>query len=283
MTITNLADTVTLHNGVELPRFGLGVFLAQAGSEVEQAVSWALEAGYRSIDTAYIYRNEADVGRAIRRSKIPRQEIFVTTKVWNNSQGYDKTLQAFDDSLNRLEMDAIDLYLVHWPVVGQVPDAPLYNETWQAMEAIYKSGRARAIGVSNFLVHHLQTLLPTAKITPMVNQVEFHPYLQQPDLQAFCRDHHIQLEAWSPIMQGRVFDVPELVDLGKKYSKNAVQVTLRWMLQKGIVTIPKSVKKERITDNADVFDFELDAADIALIDNLDRGQRLGADPDNFDF
>jgi diketogulonate reductase-like aldo/keto reductase len=283
MTITNLADTVTLHNGVELPRFGLGVFLAQAGSEVEQAVGWALEAGYRSIDTAYIYRNEADVGRAIRQSGVPRQKIFVTTKVWNNSQGYDKTLQAFDDSLNRLEMDTIDLYLVHWPVVGQSPDAPLYNETWQAMEAIYQSGRARAIGVSNFLVHHLQTLLPTAKITPMVNQVEFHPYLQQPDLQAFCRDHHIQLEAWSPIMQGRVFDVPELVDLGKKYGKNAVQVTLRWMLQKGIVTIPKSVKKERIQNNADVFDFELDAADIALIDSLDRGQRLGADPDNFDF
>jgi len=282
MTITNLTDTATLSNGVELPWFGLGVYKAEPGPEAEQAVVWALEAGYRSIDTAALYGNESDVGRAIRRSGVPRSEIFVTTKLWNDSHGFDKALQAFDDSLNRLEMDYVDLYLVHWPV-GQPSDTPIYNETWQAMEAIYKSGRARAIGVSNFMVHHLQTLLPTVNVAPMVNQVEFHPWLQQPDLQAFCRAHQIQLEAWAPIMRGRALEVPELVKLGEKYGKNAVQVSLRWMLDKGIVTIPKSVKKERIKNNADVFDFELDPADIALIDSLDRGQRFGPNPNKFNF
>ena len=174
-------------------------------------------------------------------------------------------------------MDYVDLYLVHWPVEGK------FKETYRAVETIYESGRARAIGVSNFLIHHLETLLEEARITPMVNQVEFHPYLQQPDLQAFCRERQIQLEAWRPIMKGRVSQAPDLIELGQKCGKSPIQVTLRWILQHEIVTIPKSQNKQRIQDNTDIFDFEIEAEDMALIDGLDRGERLGPDPDNFDF
>lgn len=275
--INHVQDTAVLHNNVEMPWLGLGVFRAKEGGEVENAVKWALEVGYRSIDTASFYDNEAGVGRAIEQSNVPRDDIFVTTKVWNSDQGYDETMRAFEASLKNLTTDYIDLYLIHWPVPGK------FKDTWRALEAIYESGRVRAIGVSNFLVNHLEDLLQTAITVPMVNQVEFHPYLQQPELQTFCRDHDIQLEAWSPIMRGQVLDVPELVELGHKYNKSAVQVTLRWMLQHRVVTIPKSVKQHRIESNADIFDFELAADDMALIDGLDRGERLGPDPNNFDF
>jgi len=270
-----LEDRVVLQNGVKMPWLGLGVFRSEAGQEVENAVRWALEAGYRSIDTAMIYGNEASVGKAVRESSLPRDEVFITTKVWNTDQGYDSTLAAFETSLDLLKMEYVDLYLVHWPVKGK------YKETWQAMEAIYRGGRARAIGVSNFLVHHLEDLLPSAEIVPMVNQVEFHPRLQQPELQEICRRNRIQLEAWSPIMKGRVLQVPELVALGKKYGKSAVQVSLRWILQQGIIAIPKSVKQERIVSNADLYDFELSPEDMALIATLDRGERVGPHPDNF--
>ena len=260
-----------------MPRLGLGVFKLQEGAEVADAVVWALEAGYRSIDTAKIYANEAGVGKALRQSGVPREEIFVTTKVWNSDQGYDSTLRAFETSLSKLGMDYVDLYLVHWPVKGK------YTESWKALEEIYRSGRAKAIGVSNFLVHHLEDVLEIATITPMVNQIEFHPRLQQPALQDFCRSHNIQLEAWSPIMKGRVLDIPELVSMGEKYEKNAVQVTLRWLLQKDIVAIPKSAKKDRIISNADIFDFELTDAEMNQIDGLDLDERIGPDPDNFNF
>lgn len=275
--ITRISDTTTLHNGVKMPWLGLGVLRTPEGEAVENAVQWALEAGYRSIDTASVYENEAGVGRAIKQSGLLREDVFVTGKVWNTDQGYDTTLRAFEDSLKRLDLDYLDLYLVHWPVKEK------FRETWRALETLYDSDQVRAIGVSNFLVHHLEHLLETARIVPMVNQVEFHPYLQQPDLQAFCRNYRIQLEAWRPIMKGEVIQIPELTALGNKYGKNPVQITLRWILQRGIVAIPKSAQKQRIRENADIFDFDLEADDLALIDRLDRNQRLGADPDNFHF
>jgi diketogulonate reductase-like aldo/keto reductase len=277
MTIKSINDTTVLNNEVEMPWLGFGVFQIPEGEEVEQSVRWALETGYRSIDTAAAYGNEAGVGKAIRESGIPREEIFVTTKVWNSDQGYDNTLAAFDTSLQELAMSYVDLYLVHWPVEGK------YKETWRALEEIYQSGRARAIGVSNFLTHHLKELLQDSGTVPAVNQVEFHPYLQQPDLQAFCRENRIQLEAWSPLIKGQVVDVPELVELGEKYGKSPAQVTLRWMLQHRVVTIPKSVHKNRIQENADIFDFELETEDMAVIDGLDRHHRTGPDPDDFDL
>jgi len=275
--INLMQDTTTLHNGIKMPWLGLGVFQTPEGAEVENAIRWALETGYRSIDTAAIYGNEVGVGKAVAQSSIPRQELFITTKVWNSEQGYDSTLAAFETSLKKLDMDYVDLYLVHWPVKGK------YKETWRALETIYQEGRAKAIGVSNFLIHHLEDLLQTATVKPMLNQVEFHPYLQQPELQAFCRDNDIQYEAWSPLMRGQVPDIAELIEVGQKYGKTAVQVTLRWMLQLEVVTIPKSAKQHRIQENADVFDFELSAEDMSLINSLDQGQRVGPDPDNFNF
>jgi diketogulonate reductase-like aldo/keto reductase len=248
----DIRTTVNLSNGVKMPVFGLGVFMSKEGLEVESAVETALEAGYRHIDTAAVYGNERGVGRAIRRSGIPRKEIFITSKVWNSDQGYLTTFDAF-------------------------------LETWKAMEEIYASGRAKAIGVSNFLVHHLEELLPQCKVAPMVDQVEFHPYLQQPDLQSFCRSHAIQFEAWSPIMKGRVNEIPLLQELAAQYGKTPVQVTLRWELQKGIVAIPKSVHRDRILSNAGIFDFEISGADMGKIDSLDRHHRVGADPDHINF
>jgi diketogulonate reductase-like aldo/keto reductase len=277
MTNNNITAAATLHNGVKMPWLGLGVLRIADGEDVENAVRWALESGYRHIDTATVYGNEAGVGQAIKRSGLPREEIFVTTKVWNTDQGYDRTLAAIEASLDRLQMKYVDLYLVHWPVEDT------FKETWRALETIYDTGRARAIGVSNFLVHHLESLLEAARIVPMVDQVEFHPYLQQPPLQEFCRKHQIQLEAWRPLMKGQVVQVPELVELGQKYGKNPVQITLRWMIQRGVVTIPKSVHQERIQSNADIFDFQLEAEEMAMIDRLDRNERLGEDPDNFHF
>jgi len=271
----SIHDTAKLHNGCAMPWFGLGVWQAEEGREVQQAVIWALEAGYRSIDTAAIYQNEHGVGKAITEGKVPREDIFLTTKVWNNDQGYDSTMRAFQESLDRLGMDYVDLYLIHWPVTGK------YKETWRALETLYEEGRAKAIGVSNFLVHHLEDLLADAKITPMVNQVEFHPRLQQPELLAFDQKHGIIHEAWSPIMRGEVHGIPELQQIGEKYGKTPVQVTLRWEIQKGVVTIPKSVNQDRIQSNADIFDFKLTDDDMAVIDGLDQGERLGEHPDNF--
>lgn len=275
--ITDLQGTFTLHNGVEMPYFGLGVYLSEDGQEVINAVKWALEAGYRHIDTASVYNNEEGVGKGIRESGAPRKEVFLVSKVWNSDQGYDSTLKAFDDSLDRLQVDYLDLYLVHWPVNGK------YKDTWRALEKLYRDGRVRAIGVSNFLQHHLEDLLQSAEIVPMVNQMEFHPYLVQQDLIDFCNKNTIQYEAWSPLMQGHIFEMEEFKQLAEKYGKTIAQIVLRWDLQKGVVTIPKSSKKERIIANADIFDFELSDEDVKLLDGLDRGKRFGPDPDNFDF
>ncbi|OWP62086.1 aldo/keto reductase [Hymenobacter amundsenii] len=273
--ITNIAGTWPLANGVEIPYLGLGVWQAEDGAEVQQAVKWALEAGYRHIDTASIYKNEEGVGQAVRESGVPREEVFITSKVWNEDQGYDATLRAFDASLDRLGLETLDLYLIHWPVAGKSQD------TWRALEQLYADGRVRAIGVSNFLQHHLEELLPTATVKPMVNQLEFHPWLVQPELQAYCRQHSIQYQAWSPLMQGKVFEQDVVNDLAKKYGKSPAQILVRWDLQRGVVTIPKSVKQSHIISNAAVFDFELTEAELAYIDGLDRHERLGPDPDVF--
>ena len=230
--IRSSEERAELHNGVRMPWLGLGTWKAAEGGEVEQAVRWALEIGYRHIDTASAYGNEAGVGRAIRDSGVPREEIFVTTKVWNSDQGYDKTRRAFDASLARLGMGYVDLYLIHWPVKS------LFTDTWTALEAIYKSGHAKAIGVSNFLVHHLRDLLATARIVPMVNQFEFHPHLVQPELLRFCRENRIQPQAWSPLMKGDVGSVTKLAEIARKYDKSPAQLVLRWDLQHGVVTIP---------------------------------------------
>lgn len=266
-----------LPNGVQMPWLGLGVFRIPDGEVVAQAVRWALECGYRSIDTASAYKNEAGVGAALQQTEIPREKIFLTTKIWNSDQGDESTLQAFHASLQRLATDYVDLYLVHWPG----PDASKYSDTWRAMEAIYKAGQARAIGVSNFQVHHINALLQESEISPMVNQIEFHPHLQQPELIQFCVDQGIQVEAWRPIMEGEVNEIALLNELGGKYGKTPVQVTLRWILQRGIVAIPKSQHRARIRENADIFDFQLEDDEIDQINSLDQNRRLGPDPDTF--
>ncbi|WP_375140455.1 aldo/keto reductase [Cohnella herbarum] len=271
-----LDSAVELLNGVEMPRLGLGVWRAVDGQETEDAVSAALKAGYRHIDTASMYDNERGVGRAIRASGIPREQIFVTTKVWNNEQGYDNTLKAFKGSLERLDMSYADLYLVHWPVVGK------YKETYRAIEELYDQGLVRSIGVSNFNIHHLEDLMGSCRIKPMVNQVEMHPLHTQKKLFAFCRKEGIQLESWRPLMQGRL-DLPLLGDLAAKYGKTPAQIVLRWHLQLGAVTIPKSVKESRILENSDLYDFELEPEDVVAIDGLNRNHRFGADPDHIDF
>lgn len=277
MIINDLKGTVKLANGVGMPYFGLGVFKTNEGTEVENSVKWALESGYRHIDTAAIYENERGVGNAIKASGIPRNELFITTKLWNENQRTNTVLEGFEESLKLLQTDYVDLYLIHWPVKEK------YTTTWKVMEKIYNSGRVRAIGVSNFLQHHLEDIFEIAEIMPMVNQVECHPYLVQQPLIDFCQSHNIVYEAWRPIMQGMVNEIPLFIELSEKYKKSPVHIVLRWDLQKGIVTIPKSVHKDRIESNADIFDFELTAEDIRRIDALDKNERFGAHPDTFTF
>ena len=271
----NIHTTLTLHNGVQIPRFGLGVFRIHDGMDVERAVLCALKNGYRSIDTASLYGNEVGVGRAIQQSGLARDDIFVTTKVWNTQQGYEGTLRAFEESRQRLSLDYVDLYLVHWPIKEQLFD------TWRAVEELYKQKKVRAIGVSNFYTHHLDLLVPKCTITPMVNQVELHPLLQLHDLQDYCDSVDIKLEAWAPIMRGKVQRIVLLKKIGSRYGKTAVQVALRWALQRGIIVIPKSENPSRIKSNADVFDFSLTEEEMSKIHGLDRGKRLGPHPDNF--
>lgn len=274
---TSLVDSTVLKNGVRMPWLGLGVWRVEEGNTVVNAVKSAIDTGYRHIDTAAIYQNEEGVGRAIRESGVVREELFVTTKVWNSDQGYDSTLKAFDTSLAKLGLDYVDLYLVHWPVKDK------YKDTYKALEKLYKDGRVRAIGVSNFHVHHLEDLLGSCEIAPMVDQVEYHPRLAQLPLREFCKQNGIQLEAWSPLMQGGLTDHPTLEEIGRKYGKTPAQAILRWDLQNGVVTIPKSIRPERIAENANVFDFELSAGDMAAIDALNQDKRVGSDPDNFNF
>ncbi|KAB8137569.1 aldo/keto reductase [Gracilibacillus oryzae] len=276
--VTSLQATTTLHNGVKMPWFGLGVFQVDDGEEVINSVKWALEHGYKSIDTAAIYKNEEGVGQAIKESGVPREELFITSKVWNGDQGYEETLKAFDTTLEKLGLEYLDLYLIHWPVPAQNK----YKETWKAMEVLYKAGKIRAIGVSNFKEHHLDDLISEAEIVPMVNQVEYHPDLQQTSLHEFCKKHQIQLEAWSPLKQGQILADETITSIAKNHGKTTAQVVLRWDLQNGVVTIPKSVKKHRIHENADIFDFELTEEEMKMISQINKEERIGPDPDHFD-
>ena len=269
----NLQSRVKLNNGVEIPWVGLGVFQSEPGTTTQRAVEWALELGFRHIDTAALYGNEESVGLGLKASGIPRDEVFVTTKVWNTDQGYDKALAAFDASMKKLQLDIVDLYLIHWPMNGT------RLETWKALEKLYQDGRVRAIGVSNFLVHHLEELADNSGIVPAVNQVEFHPFLLQKDLLDYDHEHGIRHEAWSPLTRAKLWDDPVIDEIASKHGRSRAQVLLRWDLQHGVVTIPKSVHRERIEENAKLFDFELDDGDMKKLDGLDRGERIGPDPD----
>jgi diketogulonate reductase-like aldo/keto reductase len=260
-----------------MPWLGFGVYQMKDGQEVVDAVQCALKTGYRSIDTAAVYGNESGVGRVLRESGIPREEIFLTTKVWNDDQRAKRTLAAFEESLKRLDTDYVDLYLIHWPVAG------CYLETWRVMAEIYQSGRARAIGVSNFKVSHLEDILRDSGIVPTVNQVEFHPYLVQPGLLRFCQSHRIQVEAWRPLMQGHIANLEAIQHLAGKYHKTPAQIALRWNLQHEVVTIPKSTHTHRIAENAQIFDFELSPPDMNLLDALYKGKRFGAGSEQLQF
>ncbi|MGG0410759.1 aldo/keto reductase [Peribacillus simplex] len=279
--VKNLQDTTTLHNGVKMPWFGLGVFKVEEGPELINAVKVAIKHGYRSIDTAAIYENEEGVGQGIREglkeAGISREDLFVTSKVWNADLGYESTIAAYEKSLKKLGLEYLDLYLIHWPVEGK------YKEAWRALETLYKEGKVKAIGVSNFQIHHLKDLMEGAGVKPMVNQVECHPRLTQKEVQAFCKEQGIQLEAWSPLMQGELLDNDVLQAIATKHGKSVAQVILRWDLQNGIVTIPKSTKEHRIVENSSVFDFELTGEEMNQIEALNQNHRVGPDPDNFDF
>lgn len=269
-----LQSTVTLNNGVPMPIIGLGVY--ETREDTIPAVQSALKCGYRLIDTASFYENEREVGVAVRTSGIPRSEIFVTTKLWNDAQREGRQRETFEDSLQALELEYVDLYLIHWPVPEKI------HETWKVIERLYEEKLVRAIGVSNFLSHHLEQLSVKGNIAPMVDQFECNPYLTRKELRRYCKEHNIIPEAWSPLGRGEALENPVLKELSKKYNKSVAQVILRYDVQNGIVTIPKSVKEERICQNADIFDFELLPEDIEMIDSLNRDLMHG-DPDHVDF
>ena len=275
--IHSIKDCTVLNNGVKMPWLGFGVFKLEDGNEVERSILRALEVGYRSIDTASVYKNETGVGAALKANSLPREEIFLTTKVWNEDLRKKRVMEAFEESLERLEVEYVDLYLIHWPVEN------CYLDAWPEMEKIYQSGRAKAIGLSNFMIPHLKEILEICEVKPAVNQVEFHPWLVQPKLLEFCQSQQIQLEAWSPIIKGQVTEIPIIQELGKKYGKTAAQIALRWGIQHQVVVIPKSSNPQRILENSQIFDFEISAEDMALLDSLDQGKRVGPDPFNFDF
>lgn len=267
---------VTLHNGVVMPQLGYGVFKI-GNEETARCVRDAVAAGYRSIDTAMVYGNEPGTGEGIKTCGVPREELFITTKVWNADHGYEATLAAFEQSLKNMGLSYLDLYLIHWPV----PQKGLYVETWRALEKLYRDGRVRAIGVSNFNISHLETLQKECSIIPMINQVELHPFFNQAELRAYLKEHAILAEAWGPLAQGNRTDDETLVSIASAYGKSVQQIMLRWHLQHGVIAIPKSTKPERMKENTEVFDFVLSAEDMARIDGLTTGVRFGPDPETF--
>jgi methylglyoxal/glyoxal reductase len=267
----NINDKAKLNNGVEIPYLGLGVYLIE-GKNVLESIRWAFEAGYRHIDTAKFYENEKEVGLAVRNSAIPREEIFITTKLWNDDHGYDKARKAFYKSLERFGFDYIDLFLIHWP------GGDKRDETWKALESLYKEGVCKAIGVSNYTINHLRNTLDIAEIIPQINQVEFSPFLYQKELHEFCINNDIQLEAYSPLGKGRILNNPGLIDFAKKYNKSAAQILIRWCLQHKVVVIPKSSDKTRIFENADIYDFQISIEDMDKLDLLNEDLRVTWDP-----
>ncbi len=275
--ISNIGETITLHNGVKMPQLGFGVFKVKNGNETVESVKKAVEVGYRAIDTAAIYENEEGVGQAIRECGVPREELFITSKVWNTEQGYDTTLKAFEDSLNRLGMEYLDLYLIHWPGKDK------YLETWRALEKLYKDGKVKSIGVSNFHVHHLENLLANSEVKPVVNQIELHPLLTQVELRDYCAKHEIKVESWSPLGRGNLLEEPTINHIAKKHGKSSAQVLIRWHLQHELVVIPKSITPSRIKENAQVFDFSLSLNEMNQIDALNKNERFGSNPDELLF
>jgi len=270
----SLDTRVTLADGTKMPVLGLGVWRAASGKETQRAVATALDLGYRLVDTAKLYGNERDVGQAVRASTTPRDDVFITTKLWNTDHGYEAALRAFEQSGRELGLDSIDLYLIHWPVPG------LREESWKALLRLKEKGLARSIGVSNYTIRHLEELLSSSPIPPSVNQVEFHPFLYQADLLAFCQGHGIQLEAYSPLTRGHRLDHPVIQAVAAEYQQTPAQVLIRWGLQHGLVVIPKSVRPERIRENAQVFDFELSRSDMARLDALNERSHVVWDPDD---
>lgn len=273
----DIHTTITLNNQVKIPQLGLGVFLSHDGEETYNAVRWAIEAGYRHIDTAKIYGNEKSVGRAIHDSGIPREELFITTKLWNQDMREDRQAEAFHESLKLLGLDYVDLYLIHWPVAGK------YAESWKVMEKLCKAGLSRAIGISNFYQQHLDTLMETAEIVPALNQIELHPLLVLPEVTSYFKSKGIAISAWSPLGHGSLLSHPLLTKMAEGYGVTTAQLILRWHLQHGTVVIPKSIHKDRIISNKELYSFAIKAEDMAAVDALDQNRHTGADPETFNF
>lgn len=263
----------SLLNGIDIPRIGFGTYKLKGENETIDTIKYALKVGYRFIDTASFYGNEGWIGKAIKESKIKRDDIFLATKVWNDSHGYDKAIDSFEKSMKKLDIDYLDLLLVHWPT-------KLNKETWRAFESLYELGKVRAIGVCNFKIGHLEELRKTAKIMPMVNQIEVHPCFSQKEIVNYCNNYKIQVIGWSPIMKGQLLEVPLMMDLAEKYNKTIAQIALRWHIQKGIIPIPKSSHYGRIADNIDIFNFELSEEDMIKVDKLDRNETISGIPEN---
>ena len=283
--MNKLTDTFKLNNGYSIPCIGYGTFQTPDGEMVEKGVKEALKIGYRHIDTAYFYKNEKGVGKAIRESGVKREDIFVTSKLWNSDRGYESAKAAFEKTMDNLGLEYLDLFLIHWPAnKKQFENAKQINaETWRAFEEIYESGRVKAIGLSNFLPHHIDELMETAKIKPMVNQIEVHPGFSQLDSVKYCLDNDIVVEAWSPLGRQEVLNNETLLDIAKKYNKSTAQICIRWVLQHGVLPLPKSVTPSRIKENTEVFDFELSKEDMGIIDNIPLCGGQCANPDEVDF
>ncbi|NLJ40818.1 MAG: aldo/keto reductase [Clostridiales bacterium] len=277
---SSLNDTVKLNDGLEMQRVGLGLYLVEEGSDTENSVRWAMEAGYRLVDTAAFYGNEGGVGKGIRQSGVPREQVFITTKLWNTDHGYESTIKSCEQSLRLLNTDYIDLYLIHWPGLNRDDRMA----TWEAFLKLRDQQKVRSVGVSNFKVHHIEDLIKTHGVVPAVDQVELHPFNAQRELRQYAESKDIVITSWGPLLHGHLNELPiEVEDIGKKYGKTKAQVVLRWHLQSGVTIIPKSIRRQRIIENADIFDFTLSDEDMSVIDGLNKDKRFGSDPDEMVF